>query len=231
MGPKRITSRLLALGAAAAVALAATSTAPAVPAPEPTAARAITGAASPAAAPHDAGSRPPLIGPAPGTEAARWRALAREEVGVLARPSETADTVPQRIRRQPLLSDGAVDLAAAREVERDDAPRTWIAPSRDGTAICAFREGGMACPSVARLTETGLSPGIFGRVGEPFHIWAIVGDDVSAIVLTEADSTRTSLTAVDNFVTAELDDWPRSIAWTTPDGPESFVFPAFTGGW
>ncbi|MDW5597851.1 hypothetical protein VSS74_26090 [Conexibacter stalactiti] len=217
MQPKATILRLLVLGgcATAVTTAALTTTAPADPKPE----------RSPALA-----APAPRVGPVPGFTSAQWRSLAREQLEVLEEPREAAaDAVPASIRSQPLFADGAVELAAAREVA-PGAERAWIAPSADGTAVCAFRTGAVACPSVARLTVTGLAPGVNGRYGEPFHVWGIAGDDTSSIVLIEADGTRVAVTVTDNFFDVETDDWPRGMTWTGPEGAESFEFPA-DGAW
>ncbi|HST41739.1 MAG TPA: hypothetical protein VLK58_19625 [Conexibacter sp.] len=219
MQPKRTFARLLVLGgcATAVTTAALTATAPADPAPTVG-----TRQVSP----------PPLVGPAPAVDAAAWRALAREQLHTLAEPRDAvADAVPARIRRQPLFADAIVDLGAAREVAAAGEEPAWIAPTADGTAVCAVRSGALACPSVARLTVTGLSPGILGRVGEPFHVWGIAGDDTSSIVLIEADGTRVPVSVTDNFFDVETDDWPRGLTWIGPSGPESFTYPSFSGGW
>lgn len=217
MQPKTTFARLLIIGGCAtAVATAAlTTTAPADPKPQRSA---------PLAAPA------PLVAPTPTATSGQWRGLAREQLEVLDEPRDaTADAVPAGVRSQPLFADGVVDVGAAREVA-PGAERAWIAPSADGTAVCAFRAGGLACPSVARLTVTGLAPGILGRIGEPFHVWGIAGDDTSSIVLIEADGTRVAVTATDNFFDVETDDWPRGLTWTGPNGAESFEFPSY-GAW
>jgi hypothetical protein len=210
--------RLLVLGgsAAAVVTVAHTAAAPALPAPPPQTAAA-THAASAAAAVNTSGA------------ATHWRATARAHVGVLREPQDPArDAVPARVRAQPLLSGGVVDLAAAKKVRSGDGEAAWIAPSADGSALCAVRSGALACPPLSLLTVTGMAPGIIGRAGEPFHVWGIAGDDVSSVVLIEADGTRVPIRVVDNFFDVATDDWPRSLTWTGPSGPESFGFPAFS---
>lgn len=165
------------------------------------------------AAPRDASSR-------------NWRAVARERLHVLRQPrSVTADAVAPAIAGQPTVADGDIDLTAARRVKAADGEAAWIAPSADGDAICGVRAGAVACPATALLEVTGLSPAINGRLGEPYHVWGIAGDDVSSLVLIEGDGTRVSVTVTDNFFDVETDDWPRSLTWTGPNGPESFTYP------
>lgn len=157
---------------------------------------------------------------------ARGRALARERLRVLRQPRHVAaDAVSPGVAAQPTLADGAVDLSAARRVRGSDGEPAWIAPSSDGSAVCAVRAGAVACPPVALLTVTGLSPGLIGRAGEPYRVWGIAGDDVSSLVLVEGDGTRVSVTITDNFFDLATDDWPRALTWTGPSGPESFTFP------
>jgi hypothetical protein len=166
-------------------------------------------------------------GPAHATSV-RARTAARAQLRVLRTPREMQkDTIPAGLRRARLLPDGAVDLTAARQVPAAGGERAWIVPSADGASVCAVREGAVACPSAALLEITGLSPGINGRAGEPFHVWGIAGDDVSSIVLVQADGSRTSVSVTDNFFDVEADDWPRALTWTGPAGAESFAFPAY----
>lgn len=157
---------------------------------------------------------------------ARGRAFARERLQVLRQArSVAADAVAPAVAAQPTLADGEVDLSAARRVAGSDGEPAWIAPSSDGGSVCAVRAGAVACPPVALLEVTGLSPGIIGRAGEPYHVWGIAGDDVSSLVLVEGDGTRVPVTIADNFFDLATDDWPRALTWTGPSGPESFTFP------
>ncbi len=155
----------------------------------------------------------------------RWRAVAREQLGVLRRPRRaTADAVAPAVAEQPIVA-GGIDLSAARRVQSSDGEPAWIAPSSDGGAVCAVRAGAATCPAASLLVVTGLTPAINGRNGEPYHVWGIAGDDVSSIVLTEADGTRVPVSVTDNYFDVETDDWPRTLTWTGPDGAESFAFP------
>ncbi|MDO8214098.1 hypothetical protein [Conexibacter sp. CPCC 206217] len=192
------------------------------------------GAQRPAsAAPHDAGTRS-ATGTAVNTPAntaagAGARTSARSHLRILRTPRDARrDTVPAHLRRSGLLAGGDVDLGEARAVAASGGERAWIAPSSDGTSVCAVRAGAIACPPAALLEVTGLSPGINGRLGDPFHVWGIAGDDVSSIVLVEADGTRVPVTATDNFFDVETEEWPRSLTWTGPSGPESFTFPPYS---
>lgn len=156
----------------------------------------------------------------------QWRAVARERMRVLRRPRRaTADAIAPAVAQQPVVAAGGIDLAAARKVQPSDAEPAWIAPSSDGSAVCAVRAGAATCPAASLLVVTGLTPAIFGRSGEPYHVWGIAGDDVSSIVLTEADGTRVPVTVTDNYFDVETDDWPRTLTWTGPGGAESFTFP------
>ena len=139
------------------------------------------------------------------------------------------DAIPAQLKRSQLLSGGEVDVdfASARRVVGAGGEPAWIARSSDGASICAVRAGALACPSAALLEVTGLSPGINGRAGEPFHVWGIAGDDVSSVVLVEADGSRSAVAVTDNFFDVETDDWPRQLTWTGPSGAESFTFPAY----
>ncbi len=169
---------------------------------------------------------PAVAAPGSPRDGRQWRAVAREHLGVLRQPrSVTADTVAPAVAQQPTVTAGGIDLAAARRVATSDGEAAWIAPSSDGSAVCAVRAGAVTCPAASLLEITGVSPGLIGRSGEPYHVWGIAGDDVSSLVLTEGDGTRVSITVTDNFFDVETDDWPRSLTWTGPGGAESFTFP------
>lgn len=160
--------------------------------------------------------------------AARAQASARSHLRVLRSPRDArSDAIPAPLLRSSLLSSAEVELGSARSVAAAGGERAWIVPSADGRSICAVRAGAVACPPAALLEVTGLSPGINGRLGDPFHVWGIAGDDVSSIVLVEADGTRVPVSVTDNFFDVETEDWPRSLTWTGPSGPESFTFPAY----
>jgi len=119
-----------------------------------------------------------------------------------------------------------VDAATSHEVA-DGRSAAWIASSADGRSVCAvLKRGASACAMVNSLVDDGLSPGIIGRLGEPFHVFGVTTDDVSSVVLVEGDNTRTPVSVSDNFFDVETDDWPTELQWTASDGGHSFGFPA-----
>lgn len=212
MNVKRTIPQLLLLGSlAAAVSVAHGASRP----DDPVAAPAVA-AAAPA--------------PTATAAAAQGRARARAQLSVLRSARDLRrDAVPMQVLHDRLLADGAVDLANARRVSGAGGESVWIAPSADGKSVCGVRAGAVACPSLALLEVTGLSPGINGRAGESFHVWGIAGDDVSSIVLELSDGRRSSVSVTDNFFDVETRTWPRGLTWTGPEGAESFTFPAYSG--
>ncbi|MDO8186371.1 hypothetical protein Q5424_18720 [Conexibacter sp. JD483] len=215
---RRLLAVLVAIAAAVAIAhVTATSAQPGAPRPGDEAAAIVTRPLP--AAPPDVPA--PAGGPRDGRH---WRAVARARLRVLRQPhSVTADAVPPAVASQPTTA--GIDLAAARRVTGSGGEQAWIAPSSDGSSVCAVRSGAVACSATMLLEVTGLSPAINGRGGEPYHVWGTAGDDVRSLVLVEGDGTRVAVTVTDNFFDVATDDWPRSLTWTGPSGPESFVFP------
>lgn len=212
MNVKRTIPQLLLLGSLAAVVSVAHG---ASRSDDPVAASAAA-AAAPA---------PPIT-----AAAAQGRARARAQLHVLRSPRNLSrDAVPTQVLHGQLLADGSVDIADARRVSGADGESAWIAPSADGKSVCGVRAGAVACPPVALLEVTGLSPGINGRAGDDFHVWGIAGDDVSSILLEQSDGRRTSVSVTDNFFDVETRAWPRGLTWTGPEGAESFTFPAYSG--
>jgi hypothetical protein len=158
--------------------------------------------------------------------AAAGRAAARAEVALLRRPrSATRDAIPPALLGGPMLADGAIDTATARTV-LDDGEATYVASSSDGRDVCAIADGAMGCTPTAALAAAGTTPSIAGRRGEPFHVFGVAADDVSDLVLVEADGTETPVTATDGVYRVDTGAWPQALTWSTPEGPQRFAFPA-----
>ena len=154
-------------------------------------------------------------------------ALARDEVGALARAANPArDALPRQIADGPLLADGQVDASSTRLV-RGIGDAAWLASSADGRGVCEIVAGAMACPPVDEIVARGLSPAIFSRKGEPVHVSGIATDDVATVEVILGDGGTTTVPVVNNLFTLDVDAWPQALRWTGPNGPESFAFPQF----
>ncbi|HEY4277775.1 MAG TPA: hypothetical protein VGM91_06125 [Conexibacter sp.] len=170
--------------------------------------------AEPGGSHHAASSPGPAAAaaaPAPAVIAAA-RTIARAHVGALRharRPGH--DAIAASVASGPLLSGGLIDPATSREVVGGRSA-AWVVSSSDGQSVCAvLRQGAAACSSVAALVDDGLSPGVMGRMGEPFHVFGVTADDVSEVVLVQTGGSRTSVSVTDNFFDVSADDWPASL--------------------
>jgi hypothetical protein len=147
------------------------------------------------------------------------------EIGAIRRSRALSDDVTAAVRAmEPIQASGA-DFGAARRVSRASEPPMWIAPSKNGEAVCLFGQGEAACPLAKGVKQQGLSVALFKHVDTPWRVTGIAADSISAVTIVKSDGSTVDVPVTNNTFLFEDSQPPRDVRWVGPNGPMSESFP------